>query len=153
MFSFSNPCLGLTVAFTDDCVRLLMENRQNGRKAEQGGLLFASPIVDDLVTVCKVSLPTNKDLSGRFFFKPNPTSSQAEINRQFKQHLAYVGDWHTHPTVSPTPSAKDTATIKSIFRKSTHCLNYALMVIIGTSDEFDDNFFCLTNGVEIYELM
>lgn len=152
LISFSNSPIGLTVMFTDECVDILMKNRRDGRNSERGGLLFASPVVDDVVVVSKVSIPNSKDRSGRHFFKPDPVSAQKEIDRQFKQKLAYIGDWHTHPTPSPTPSAKDAATIKSIFCNSTHRLNYVLMVIVGTSGRFEDGFFCLTNGAEIYEL-
>ncbi|MFK5893851.1 MAG: Mov34/MPN/PAD-1 family protein [Pseudomonadota bacterium] len=152
MLSVSNLDIGLTVSFTNECIDILKNNRRYNDETESGGLLFAKPLVGEKIAISKISLPNKKDKSGKYFFIPDTTASQSEINRQFEMNLAYIGDWHTHPTSSPRPSPKDISTIKKIFRESTHCLNYTLMIIIGTSNEFSDNYFCLTDGKVIYEL-
>lgn len=152
MFNVSNSELGLFISFTDECIETLKNNRRYNGENESGGLLFARPLVGEKITVSKVSLPNKKDKSGKYFFVPDTVSSQDEINRQFKNNFSYIGDWHTHPTTSPIPSPKDISTIKEIFRKSNHRLSYTLMIIIGTSNEFSDNYFCLTDGIAIYEL-
>lgn len=152
MFRVHNLDIGLSISITDDCIDTLMKNRRNQGEFERGGLLFAKPIIHNLITITRLSQPTKKDKSGKHFFKPDENYSQQEIDRQFENKLAYIGDWHTHPTTTPEPSQRDISTIKKIFRKSTHNLNYTLMIIIGTSNDFCDNYFCLTDGINIYEL-
>ncbi|MEJ1340382.1 MAG: Mov34/MPN/PAD-1 family protein [Candidatus Sedimenticola sp. (ex Thyasira tokunagai)] len=152
MFNVSNLEIGITVSITDECIEVFKNNRRNSKSNERGGLLFSSPVVSDCVEVSSVSEPTKKDKSGKYYFYPDPASSQQEIDRQFARQLAYVGDWHTHPSDIPKPSPKDVVTIKKVFNESSHNLNYVLMIIIGTSNDFRNNYYCLTDGDEVYEL-
>jgi integrative and conjugative element protein (TIGR02256 family) len=129
-----------------------MRNRPNRHKAERGGLLFSEPKIGDHIVISEASQPTCMDRSGRFFFIPDLHTSQNEIERQFEQGLAYIGDWHTHPTKFPKPSHKDISTIKSIFHESEHYVDYILMLIIGTGGDFRDSFLCLTDGCTLYQM-
>ena len=152
MLKVSNQKIGLSITFTNECIDALMRNRRDNRKPECGGMLFSNPSIDNVIIASSISLPTRFDLSGRFFFKPNKTASQKEIDNKFSQGLTYIGDWHTHPETRPSPSSKDIKTIKSVYKESTHNLNYFLIAIIGTSEKFENNYFALTDGKDIFKL-
>jgi hypothetical protein len=48
-----------------------------------------------------------------------------------KRDLHYVGDWHTHPELAPSPSGRDLRSIEECARKSTHGLNGFLLIVVG----------------------
>jgi len=97
---------------------------------EAGGQLFAR-IDGHRIVVCEATGPKPEDKRGRTFFEPDRRSEQAEIDTLFARDLHYVGDWHTHPEGSPTPSARDHVTMASRVRLSRHRLAGFLFVIVG----------------------
>lgn len=97
---------------------------------EAGGQLFAR-IDGHRIVVSEATGPRPEDKRGRTFFEPDRRSEQAEIDALFARDLHYVGDWHTHPERSPTPSARDQVTMASRVRLSRHRLAGFLFVIVG----------------------
>jgi integrative and conjugative element protein (TIGR02256 family) len=97
---------------------------------EAGGQLFAR-IVGHRIIVSEATGPRPEDKRGRTFFEPDRRSEQADIDAMFARDLHYVGDWHTHPERSPTPSARDYLTMASRVRLSRHRLAAFLFVIVG----------------------
>lgn len=97
---------------------------------EAGGQLFAR-IDGHRIVVCEATGARPEDKRGRTFFEPDRRSEQAEIDTLFARDLHYVGDWHTHPESSPTPSTRDYVTMASRVRLSRHRLAGFLFVIVG----------------------
>lgn len=97
---------------------------------EAGGQLFAR-IDGQRIVVSEATAPRPTDRRGRFFFEPDRAGEQAEIDVMFTRGLHYVGDWHTHPERSPTPSGRDHATMSSRVRLSRHRLAGFVFVIVG----------------------
>jgi len=48
-----------------------------------------------------------------------------------------VGDWHTHPEKTPTPSYQDQKSMKDMYLKSEHQLPGFVMIIIGNGKTED----------------
>lgn len=150
MISFiSNDC-DIQIRFSSKPLVTLNKFRQIGLKKEAGGLLFAKELESNIVEIEYVSIPTKFDWRSRFGFRPNKRAAQKLINENFNQGLYYVGDWHTHPQICPIPSDQDMKTIKDIFCKSTHNLNYLIMVILSSTSDFSNSYVALTNGKDIY---
>ena len=97
---------------------------------EAGGQLFAR-IEGREITVEFASPPRSRDRRGRSFFKPSRRDEQLEIDSMHKRGLHYVGDWHSHPEDTPTPSRRDIKSIGDTVRRSKHDLRGFLLLIVG----------------------
>lgn len=97
---------------------------------EAGGQLFARVRENDWEIVTATG-PRSRDKRGRFSFWPHRASEQQEIFEHHAQGLDYVGDWHTHPQDTPTPSADDLTSIAEVVLRSTHHLPGFLLLIVG----------------------
>jgi integrative and conjugative element protein (TIGR02256 family) len=97
---------------------------------EAGGQLFAKIWGDEWKIVAATG-PRSRDRRSRFSFWPHRASEQEEIFTQHARGLDYVGDWHTHPEDTPTPSSDDRTSITEIVRRSTHHLPGFLLLIVG----------------------
>jgi integrative and conjugative element protein (TIGR02256 family) len=97
---------------------------------EAGGQLFAR-ISNNHWEIVTATGPRSRDRRSRFLFWPHRASEQEEIFAQHALGLDYVGDWHTHPEDTPTPSSHDLASITEIVRRSTHHLPGFLLLIVG----------------------
>lgn len=98
---------------------------------EAGGQLFA--IIDgERWTIVEATGPRHSDRRSRFGFRSSRTVEQAEIKDRFAKGLHYVGDWHTHPELIPTPSEEDLGSMAEMIRRSDYQTTGLLMLIIGT---------------------
>ena len=97
---------------------------------EAGGQLFARVRANDWDIVTATG-PRARDRRGRFSFWPHRASEQQEIFEHHAKGLDYVGDWHTHPEDTPSPSPDDLTSIAEVVRQSTHHLPGFLLLIVG----------------------
>lgn len=124
----------LKVHFSDEVLWHFHTHKQDRLwKCEAGGQLFAR-ITGDRWEIVKATGPRQADYRRRFRFFPSRKEEQLEIDRSFDDGLHYVGDWHTHPERTPTPSALDVTSMNDLVRKSKREIAGFLMVIVGTQD-------------------
>lgn len=97
---------------------------------EAGGQLFAR-ITEQSIVVSEATGPRPTDRRGRTFFEPDRADEQAEIDAMFARDLHYIGDWHTHPELRPTPSRRDHSTMSSRVRLSRHRFAGFVFAIVG----------------------
>ncbi|MGJ9373832.1 Mov34/MPN/PAD-1 family protein [Nesterenkonia sp. CF4.4] len=57
----------------------------------------------------------------------------AQLYADSGRRLSYLGDWHTHPGVSPDPSPLDRRTLRAISRHPPARCTQPVMVILGQS--------------------
>lgn len=149
--SYHDQHTNLKLVFTDEVISELKAYKQDATSPEAGGMLFSRDIYTDSLIVSRISLPQRKDTRLRFFFRVNKKSAQRIIEKNFKEGYYYIGDWHTHPELCPTPSLIDIQTIKSIFNKSDHKLKYMFHSIIGNSEHFKP-YVGITDGNYVRQL-
>jgi len=149
MTEFLDEKSGLSIVFTKNVVAELLKYKQTAWKCEAGGMLFCPDLFSGKIVISRISQPHKKDFRCRLFFRHNSKYAQRKINEMFNEGFHYIGDWHTHPQLSPCPSGKDIATIKSIFDKSDHDLNYMVHVIVPSVDNFENSYVALTDGKNV----
>lgn len=98
---------------------------------EAGGQLFAR-FEGNHTLIQEVTGPRPNDKRSRHSYRPDRLAEQREIQEMFDKNFHYVGDWHTHPSASPSPSDTDVLNISSCVARSEHELNGFLMIIVGT---------------------
>jgi integrative and conjugative element protein (TIGR02256 family) len=97
---------------------------------EAGGQLFAQ-VQGNNWEIVHATGPKARDRRTRFSFWPHRATEQEEIFEQHARGLDFVGDWHTHPEDSPTPSKSDMTSISRLVRESKHHLPGFLLLIVG----------------------
>lgn len=125
---------GISFEFTSEVLTVFREYRQIlDDLPESGGQLFAEfSESGSFWRICKATVTEETDERTRFFFRPNRSFEQKEIDRLYEEGIHYVGDWHTHPQLIPVASAVDIKSIGDTVAKSIHELPGFLLVIVGT---------------------
>lgn len=105
---------------------------------EAGGLLLGRHILDccDIV-VDIVTLPMRGDIRKRGLFIRKSSSHQVLVERAWrnsKETCTYLGEWHTHPERSPTPSPVDRTNWEVRLREDTYEGDCLFFAILGTEE-------------------
>jgi len=137
--------------FSSEALNTLYSYRQIGKMSEAGGLLFTEQVDSDVIEITCITSPLKLDFRTRFGFNPNKKTAQKAINKHFDDGFHYIGDWHSHPQDKAIPSPKDIKTIKDIFNKSKHHLNYLVMIVLSSNSDFSSSYVALTDGKRIFQ--
>jgi integrative and conjugative element protein (TIGR02256 family) len=119
----------------DSVITKLNQYRQDRGKSESGGILLGkirSDFSEYIIT--EISEPCKKDKSGRCFFIRNKDNAQRIINQLWKSsggQIVYLGEWHTHPELSPSPSLVDRNLIKQCSVEIEPLPPIIFLVIVG----------------------
>ena len=112
--------------------RLLRELRRAGHR-EIGGLLMGEHVRDETFRVLDISV--QRSGGSHACFIRDPRSHQAQLQRFFAQtgqdyaRFNYLGEWHSHPSFDPVPSATDAATMQSIVDDPDVGVNFLVLLI------------------------
>jgi integrative and conjugative element protein (TIGR02256 family) len=128
---------GQTIILTDSVIAHFRRHRQRRpRHKEAGGQLFAR--IEGLnITVLEATGPRAKDQRTRTSYAPHRPSEQREIEERHRCNFHFVGDWHTHPELIPSPSHTDARNIAECVKQSKHELNAFLLVVVGSAEPPD----------------
>ncbi|EOG1939485.1 Mov34/MPN/PAD-1 family protein [Vibrio fluvialis] len=151
MCNFEDKETGIIIRIEEQALDILLANRQTKSGFESGGLLFSPLTSENIVYITHVSTPSELDLRRQLFFKHDKSTAQKTISHFFKKGLHYIGDWHSHPQDKPQPSPQDIQSMKDIFLKSKHSLNFMLHIIVGIDEDCNKFYVCLTNGTKIHQ--
>ena len=128
---------GQTIFLADSVIAHFRRHRQRRkRQKEAGGQLFAR-IEGSNIIVFEATGPRRKDMRTRTSYAPHRPSEQREIQERHRHNLHFVGDWHTHPELIPSPSHTDARNIAECVKRSKHELNAFLLVVVGSAEPPD----------------
>jgi len=100
---------------------------------ETGGVLVGY-IENDVIYIEKASYPGPNAIHDIVNFQADANFVDMFIDMECANsdgRYRYIGEWHTHPQIEPTPSDIDLLSLKEIADTST---DFALVVIIGAVD-------------------
>ena len=103
-------------------------------KPEAGGILLGYRRGLHL-HIAVATVPQLADQRRRYFFKRSDKVHQQVALARWRssgQTMDYIGDWHTHPEQSPTPSGHDMAEWRKICDSRPHPM---VFLILGWSGE------------------
>ena len=89
----------------------MFKNRQLGNSSESGGILLGS-YRGNHIEVIDATLPGKKDIRRKNEFIRIDKHHQIyaeKLWRKSEGKITYIGEWHTHPTNTPSPSPIDIA--------------------------------------------
>ena len=141
-----------SVLITEAAVATMLSFRQiKGRDKEAGGQLFAHFDHGDVVIV-EATTPTLLDRRSRYNFNPNRLLQRREIRKKHAAGLHFVGDWHTHPEPTATPSDDDLTSMQDCFRRSRHDLTAFILIILGIAPPPDGWYVALATADSVQRL-
>jgi [CysO sulfur-carrier protein]-S-L-cysteine hydrolase len=112
--------------------RLQRELRRAGRR-EIGGVLMGEHIRDESFRVVELSVQRGGATDSCFI--RNPSDHKAQLERFFAQtgsdyaRFNYLGEWHSHPSFEPMPSATDLRTMQTIVEDPDVGVNFIVLLV------------------------
>ena len=144
----------ITLAISSDVIEKLYKYKQvNKSDNEAGGILLGRIKYDySKYELIDISEPCNRDKRSRFSFIRNKNKAQKIINKAFKDSdgvVQYMGEWHTHPEVHPTPSSVDIKLITDCTVQE-NIPNIIFLIIVG----YEGNLYvgCSQEGSKLRKL-
>ena len=126
---------GITIKISKSVINNMMKFKQDAfEKPEAGGILIGYYIQNNSFSITDITTPTLYDKSSRFNFIRNIKSVQSTLKRLFKKSggkKIYLGEWHTHPENTPTPSGLDNKSIIDQLKFNQLNSDIIFMIIIG----------------------
>lgn len=112
---------------------------QNDRKKpEAGGVMLGRYIVESRdIVIDKISFPLPGDRATRTTFFRKKRAHQLIIDREWKASnhtCTYLGEWHTHPELYPSPSCIDEFNWKRKLKNDVVDSDSLFFLIVGTSE-------------------
>lgn len=141
-----------SVLITDAAVATMLSFRQmKARDKEAGGQLFAH-FDDGDVVIVEATTPTLLDRRSMYNFNPNRLLQRRQIRKKHAAGLHFVGDWHTHPQTTATPSDDDLTSMQDCFRRSRHDLTAFILIIVGIAPPPDGWYVALVTADGVQRL-
>lgn len=101
---------------------------------ETGGMLLGYNADNGDTVATTIIGPGPRAKHRRFGFVPDPDYQQSLLEAHFyatNGRETYLGDWHTHPGGSPSPSYIDKRTLARIASTESSGTRHPIMVILG----------------------
>jgi integrative and conjugative element protein (TIGR02256 family) len=112
--------------------------QHHGDASEAGGILLGRMIENSNdVVIDRVSTPGPRDRRRRHFFFRSRKRTQEIVDAAWVESNAttnYLGEWHTHPEETPSPSCIDKTNWIRIALNAKYETPLLVFVIVGTRD-------------------
>jgi integrative and conjugative element protein (TIGR02256 family) len=127
------------LVFTNSVINTLNSYKQLKKDQHESGGILLGKVYRDIIVVDKVTEPSIEDNSGRYFFERNVQKAQKIIEYEWTHsngERIYLGEWHTHPEDTPTPSGDDKKLLYSMLKDTQMEIDFLIMVIIGIKNPY-----------------
>jgi integrative and conjugative element protein (TIGR02256 family) len=114
--------------------RILRYRQTSG--SETGGVIVGFVAPRNRLVLQRFMPPSNRNRASRSWLERDLTDAQAFVNAAYRDtggKLNYVGEWHTHPEGSPSPSGSDISMLGDMLRNSQLELDFLIGVILGNT--------------------
>lgn len=118
---------------SEGVVEVLLAHRQCKNDPESGGIVLGQ-VYSNRDEILDITRPSQYDKRKRFSFVRSRIPAQRSINRAWADSdgkLIYLGEWHTHPEVSPCPSTGDHAMIARQLKMTIMEISHLYLLVVG----------------------
>lgn len=132
MTGWATPDRRVLVSLSDAVLNVFKDYVQGDADCEAGGILIGS-VHGSNIAVRDATTPTWMDRRFRFFFERLPFRHGRIAQARWKSsggRVRYLGEWHTHPQDTPSPSGIDRREWNALARKRADG-RLMLAVIVG----------------------
>lgn len=132
MIQLANAAMTRKILLSDRVMQRIQDFASLEYPYECGGVLVGrfrssdgTPVIHDC------SAPPADSKAHRTHFERGTEELQVYLNSQFSMGFQYVGEWHTHPSGSPTPSFVDRRTMFRIGCDHSYQMPRPILLIAG----------------------
>jgi integrative and conjugative element protein (TIGR02256 family) len=129
------PNTGVIVVLARSVLQTFTRFIQNEDKPEAGGILLGYRRGDHFEVV-HATEPTQFDTQSRHHFKRESeihAKAASDMWASSHGHIGYIGEWHTHPESTPSPSCLDLKEWMNLTMKVSDKTSM-VMTIVGTKE-------------------
>jgi integrative and conjugative element protein (TIGR02256 family) len=124
----------MKILLADQVVKRLQTELMRAGAKEIGGLLMGEDVGDGAFRVVGISV--QRSGGTHTCFVRNPNEHQAYLEEFFARtgqdytRFNYLGEWHSHPSFEPLPSATDIKTMQSIVGDPEVGVNFLALLVV-----------------------
>lgn len=111
--------------------RLIAHCARAGRNETGGVLVGRYTDLHDQALITEVSGPPRDSIHMRVSFIRGLVGLQRRIDRAWRRHDYYLGEWHFHPYMDATPSDRDRKQITAFARDPAYACPQPILIVIG----------------------
>lgn len=100
---------------------------------EAGGIILGY-VAKNYVEITDVTTPNRFDLRNFLTFVRAKIPAQLRIDKVWKKSSGtkvYLGEWHTHSELNPSPSSEDRQMISKTFQETLMEIDFLYLIIVG----------------------
>lgn len=123
----------LTLILPPEIIARLEQTLRRAEQREVGGVLMAEHVGQNEFVVRDISIHRRGTFSS--FFR-RIEEAWSILNRFFEKtkqdytRFNYIGEWHSHPSFEPLPSAQDNRSMYEIISDTSVGANFAVLLIV-----------------------
>lgn len=129
----------LQVVLPQSCLDRMLELMKTFDKVETGGILIGKYTSNN--TIAEISFicgPPPDSKHGKYSFERGIIGLKEMLESLWLDGYFYIGEWHTHPKASPTPSGTDLSQMIAISNAAQYkCPEPILIILGGKSDKYN----------------
>lgn len=128
----------LGVVISEDVHRRLVEHCVRAGHKETGGVLIGRYTdLHDQAIVTEVTGPPSDSIRRRASFIRGLAGLQGHIDRAWRRHRYYLGEWHFHPFMAAAPSDRDKTQIKDFSQDAAYACPEPILIVVGGDPRHD----------------
>lgn len=122
----------VSVWLSPAAISSMMQSAVRAGRCETGGILIGRYGPEGWVADVMEATPKPKgSRSGWFWFERSDIGLATLLEERWQHGLHYLGEWHSHPGGSPTPSDSDLRAMDKVARDDAYRCPAPLLVIVG----------------------
>jgi integrative and conjugative element protein (TIGR02256 family) len=122
----------LGVVLTHETRRRLIAHCIRAGRLETGGILIGRySDHHDQAVITEVTGPAVDSVHRRWFFVRGLAGMQRRIDRAWRRHDYYLGEWHFHPFASPEPSDRDRNQARDFSVDPAYSCPEPILLVVG----------------------
>lgn len=124
----------LMLKLPHEVLQTLLRELQAADSQEIGGILMGEQLAPGRFRVTEISVQRHSGWIARFI--RSARDALEALQRFFERsghryaHFNYLGEWHSHPSFAPTPSASDHASMLEIASDPKTGANFVVLLIV-----------------------
>ncbi|PRY13774.1 integrative and conjugative element protein (TIGR02256 family) [Pontibacter ummariensis] len=144
---FSSDSGKYCVLLLNAAIETIQKDIKQFHPLETGGILLGCYDSNLRMATVHAAVPAPSDSKhGRASFERGTNGIMEELRRvsQLEPPLHYLGEWHSHPSSSPSPSTVDSRQMQKFVQGRQHGVETPLLLIVGGGPPFALEWrFCL----------
>lgn len=130
-FKFEN----IVIIINENLLGIFNKYIQDDNKKKEAGGILTGLIYNDKIEIRNCSIPSSNDKRSRYNFVRSKITAQEFLTDRFRLsdgREIYLGEWHTHPEQTPTPSYCDILNFRRTIKSNKFYSDLFFMIIVGT---------------------